>query len=98
MLHEGVLEYVGRAQSAGHIKFGAHSLEAWSVRQAILALSSGEAEFYALGKLCAHLLFVCHVLLEIGTRMRAVARTASSAAKGMAGRSGSGIVKHIERR
>ena len=39
-----------KSTSAGLIKFGTHIWKSWSVTQNTIALSSGEAEFYALAK------------------------------------------------
>ena len=61
-----------------------------------MALSSGEAEFYALGRLVAGLLFLKWLGGKLGTELRVKARSDSSAARGMAGRTGSGAVKHLE--
>ena len=62
----------------------------------MVALSSGEAEYYALLRLAAELLFFGYLLEEMRRGVRLLARTDSSAAKGMAGRSGAGSVKHNE--
>ena len=64
----------------------------------MVALSSSEAEFYALGRLVAGLLFLKWLGAELGTELRGKARSDSSAARGMAGRTGSGAVKHLETR
>ena len=57
-----------------------------------------EAEFYSLGRLAAELLFGVYVGKELGMTLKARARTDSSAARGMAGRTGSGSVRHIHAR
>ena len=36
--------------SAGVIRLGNHTIKTWSTNQAVIALSSGEAEYYALVK------------------------------------------------
>eukprot|EP00969_Alexandrium_andersonii_P053178 2337039-Alexandrium_andersonii.AAC.1 len=45
--------------------FGAHLLEAVSVTQGTIALSSAEAELYALGRASAGALLVTHALQEM---------------------------------
>ena len=84
--------------SCGCIFRGAHYLDGWVSGQQLVALSSGEAEFYALGRLVAGLLFLKWLGEELGTELRVKARSDSSAARGMAGRTGSGAVKHLETR
>ena len=69
---------------------GRHYLDGWCSGQQLVALSSGEAEFYALGKLVAALLFVKWLASEMGNELKAIARSDSSAARGVSLRTGSG--------
>ena len=71
-------------------------IDGWCSGQQLVALSSGEAEFYALGKLVAALLFVKWLASEMGNELKAIARSDSSAARGVSLRTGSGPVKHLE--
>ena len=51
--------------SSGVVCHGMHVRESYSVNQQEIALSSGESEFYAAGKMIAHLLFLVYLLVEI---------------------------------
>ena len=79
------------------MRHGAHLLAPWRVTQAIHALSSGEAEFYALLKGSVEALGLSAVAEERDLEF-AAPRVGSdaSAARGMAARHGLGKVKHLE--
>ena len=67
--------------------------------QGSVALSSGEAEFYALGSLATDLLFAKGVLEEVGIKTSAYAYSDSSVARTLATRKGgSRKMRHIEAR
>ena len=86
-----------RSTSGGAMRHGDHLLATWSVTQAIQALSSGEAEFYALLKGSVEVLGLSAVAEELDLEF-AAPRVGSdaSAARGMAARHGLGKVKHLE--
>ena len=75
---------------------GSHLIKGWSVTQAVIALSSGEAEYYGIVKGASVGLGVRSVLKDLGCSTRLVVCTDSSAAKGMASRKGLGKVRHVE--
>ena len=75
---------------------GNHLIKGWSVIQAVIALSSGEAEYYGIGKGSSVGLGIRSVLGDLGCNTRLVVNTDSSAAKGMASRKGLGKVRHVE--
>ena len=79
---------------------GEHAIKTWSVTQAVIALSSGEAEYYGIVKGASAGLGVCSVLADLGvvpkTPTKLVIHTDSSAAKGISSRRGLGKVRHIE--
>ena len=92
-----------KSTSGGLIMFGKHMIKSWSVTQAVLVLSSGEAEFYALVKTASQGLGLRAMLEDMGIRMKLKIidkkirfKTDASAAKGMALRRGLGPVRHIE--
>ena len=64
----------------------------------MIALSSGESEFYAVGKGVAHGLYVVQLVKELGQNLRLVVLTDSAAARGMMGRIGAGKVRHMQTR
>ena len=76
--------------------FGNHLIKAWSVTQGVIALSSGEAEFYGIVKGSSVGMGIQSVMgdLSIGVKLQVL--TDSSAAKGIASRRGLGKVRHIE--
>ena len=78
---------------------GSHVIRTWASTQVVVALSSGEAEFYSLVKGACEGLGVAALAVDLGlTRMPTDIATDSSAAKGIAFRRGMGRVKHIETR
>ena len=87
-----------RSTSGGVVTRGAHTITHWSSTQATVALSSGEAELNALVKAGSETLGLIHLYSELGNQMYGELRTDSSAAKGIAQRSGCGRVKHLEAR
>ena len=84
---------------------GEHAIRHWSSTQSVIALSSGEAEYYAIVKGGANALGVKGFLkdlgvectaIDVGTKHDVVIYTDSTAAKAMASRRGVGKVRHIE--
>ena len=70
----------------------------WSNTQAIIALSSGEAEFYGAVKAGSIGLGLKSIMKDMGVecKLKLKVKTDSSAAKGIASREGLGKVRHIE--
>ena len=75
---------------------GAHAIKGWSVTQGVIALSSGEAEFYGIVKGSSVGMGVQSVLGDLGVKIKLQVLTDSSAAKGIASRRGLGKVRHVE--
>eukprot|EP00400_MALV-I_sp_L67-5_P001107 gene1107-biopygen217 len=85
-----------RSTSGGALFHGSHLIKAWSHTQGHVALSSGEAEYYALAKGVAQALGTTHMMVEWGAPAgRIKAYTDATAAKGIASRRGVGKVRHI---
>ena len=76
--------------------YGQHCIKAWSSAQPVIALSSGEAEYYGMVKGTGNALGTTGVLRDLGIRLEITLYTDSSAAKGIASRRGLGKVRHIE--
>ena len=76
--------------------FGLHCLKSWSSNQQVIALSSGEAEFYGMVKGSGNALGIAGTLSDLGVEVGISLYTDSSAAKGIASRRGLGKVRHIE--
>ena len=85
-----------KSTSGGIVKLGEHCVKAWSSNQAVIALSSGEAEFYGIVKGASNALGITGVLNDLGVNLSVAVSTDSSAAKGIANRRGLGKVRHIE--
>ncbi len=77
---------------------GVHCLATHVDGQLVVALSSGEAELYAMGSAAAAGIELKNLHLELGREVHARVHSDSSAARGMASRLGSGKVKVTEAR
>ena len=79
-------------------RHGEHNLKSWSTNQAVIGLSSGEAEYYALVKGVSGAIGITNLCKDLGTNMEGPirAKTDASAAIGIANRIGVGKVRHIE--
>ena len=76
---------------------GSHVIRSWSTNQAVIALSSGEAEYYALVKGASTGIGLTSLLQDLGIGGRKIRlMTDSSAAVGICNRLGTGKVRHIE--
>ena len=77
---------------------GKSVIKAWSSNQSVIALSSGEAEYYALVKGGSHGIGLLNILRDLGVEWVEKIQILSdaSAAIGIASRRGSGKVRHIE--
>ena len=71
-------------------------IKAWSRTQGTVALSSGEAEFYAAIKGIAEALGIQSLMRDLGITVKLVVHQDSTAAKGTLSRSGIGKVKHLD--
>ena len=85
-----------RSTSGGVVMLGSHCLKTYSSTQEIVALSSGEAEFYGDVKAASHGIGVQGILRGMGIMVKLEVLTDSSAAKSIASRRGVGKVRHIE--
>ena len=85
-----------RSTSGGVLMIGHHCVKSWSVTQAVVALSTGEAELYGVVKGAGVLMGAVSLARDLGLNMRGVLHTDSSAAKGIASRRGLGKVKHVD--
>ena len=78
--------------------FGDHCLKSWSLTQKVIALSSGEAEYYGLVKSGSQGLRIrIRALLgDLGVGRTVILNADASAAIGIASRRGLGKVRRIE--
>ena len=75
---------------------GSHCVKTWSSNQQVIALSSGEAEYYGLVKGATIAMGLRSMLSDFGIEVGITIYTDASAAKGIASRRGLGKVRHIE--
>ena len=90
-----------KSTSGGAIVFGSHCLRTWSSTQGAIALSSAEAEFYALVDATLRAKGMVNMLSELGVKGISPvveACTDSSAAKSFISRRGLGKMRHLELR
>ena len=85
-----------KSTSGGVARWGRSTLKTWATTQSVVALSSGEAEYYAMLKGACLGLGIGSLLEDLGIKVSVRLETDSAAAKGIAGRRGVGKVRHIE--
>ena len=85
-----------KSTSGGVLLLGRHPLKAWASTQGVIALSSGEAEYYAAVKGASHGLGLRSMLADLGLPVTVHLATDSSAAKGITARRGLGKTRHLE--
>ena len=76
--------------------FGSHLLETQVASQPVVALSSGEAEFYAIGRGAASAIMMRQFFAQCGIEVRSRVSSDSSAGRAIASRIGSGKVRHLQ--
>ena len=74
---------------------GQHRIRTWSSTQPSVTLSSGEAEYYGLVKAAGAGLGHQPLMMDLGLKLPVTAWTDSSAAIGIASRSGLGKLMHL---
>ena len=85
-----------RSTSGGAVKIGFHCLKTWSATQATVALSSAEAELYALTKGAAQTLGIMSLMQDFGVTTKGWIHTDASAAIGIVQRQGLGRLRHLK--
>ena len=85
-----------KSTSGGVVLVGGAPVKSWSRTQKVRALSSGEAEFYAIVSGVAEGLGMMTLAADLGWRSEVVLWTDSNAAKGICGRKGLGKLRHME--
>ena len=76
--------------------FGEHLIKSWATTQGVIALSSGEAEYYSIVKGGSIALGIRNIMTDMGVESKIKIKTDASAAKGIASRRGAGKIRHIE--
>ena len=85
-----------KSTSGGVLMMGSHLLKPWATTQPVIALSSGEAELYALVKTAAQAKGLASLLMDYGMSTTVTVHTDSPAAIGIVHRRGLGKTRHIE--
>ena len=85
-----------KSTSGGMIAVAGVAVKTWASTQKTVARSSGEAEYYALVKAAAEALGFQAVARDLGWEMPIRIWVDSTAAKGMASRTGLGKARHLE--
>ena len=75
---------------------GQHMIKSWSTTQSVIALSSGEAEYYSMVKGGSVGLGAQAMLREMGVELNLVIKCDASAAVGIVMRRGLGRFRHID--
>ena len=76
--------------------YGKHLIKTWCKTQAVVALSSAEAELYGIIKTASETLGIMSILWDWQIPMSADLLADASAALGIIGRSGLGKLRHID--
>ena len=74
---------------------GGCAVKSWASTQSLIALSSGEAEYYGVVKASSVGLGIKSMMADLGFRMDLAILTDASAAKGIASRRGLGKTRHV---
>ena len=74
---------------------GMHTIKTWSTTQAVVAMSSGEAELYSLTKGAAQCLGAISLGRDLGVHFNGLVHTDANAALGIIQREGLGKLRHI---
>ena len=85
-----------KSTTGGIVAWGGGVIKTWSSRQSVIARSSGEAEYYSLGKGLSEGMGIRSVAADLGWKVSITCNLDSSAAKAMASRIGLGKTRHIE--
>ena len=83
-----------KSTGGGVMMLGNHLIKSWSLTQSVIALSSGEAEFYSLVKGASNALGLQAMIKDLGIYLTLQINTDATAAVGMVRRSGFGRVRH----
>jgi len=85
-----------KSTSGGFLVLGKHLVKSWSSTQATLALSSGEAEFYAIIEGASRSIGVQALMEDMGFVYEIRMKSDSSAGRAISLRKGTGKVRHLQ--
>ena len=93
--HAGCLR-TRKSTTGGLVMCGKHTLLHWCRGQAVIALSSGEAEYYSLVTLVSELCGIRSLALDWNLNYKLTTNVDATAAIGIASRRGLGKLKHVD--
>ena len=76
--YAGCIKTRQKYKCGGAITFGHHCIKTWSTTQAVIALSSGEAEYYSLVKAASQSIGIQNMLFDVGIKTDINVHTDSS--------------------
>ena len=85
-----------KSTSGGMVNLGDHTLKSWASTQHVVALSSGEAEFYSLVKCISVSIGVRSLMHDLGVETQVRAFTDATTSRSIAHRRGVGKVRHLD--
>ena len=85
-----------KSTSGGFMTLGKHLVKSWSTTQSTIALSSGEAEFYAIVEGSSRALGVKALMDDMGMKIEIKILSDSSAGRSISLRKGSGKLRHLQ--
>jgi hypothetical protein len=85
-----------KSTSGGVVTVGLHCVKTWSKTQSTIALSSAEAELYAIVKGVCEAIGIASLLKDLGIEREIRLHTDAAAALGIIGRKGVGKVRHLD--
>ena len=85
-----------RSTTGGYTVAGSHLIKMWCKTQAVVALSSAEAELYGLVRASAETLGLISMYKDLGTHMNGVVLGDASAALAIVTRRGLGKLRHLD--
>ena len=85
-----------RSTSGGCLRAGQHTLATWSSTQKVVSLSSAEPEYCSMVRCASEAIGLANTIRELGHEAHVRIWTDAVAARGLALRSGSGAIKHME--
>ena len=85
-----------KSTSGGVVCLGHHLIKSWSSTQQLVALSSGEAELYALIKGASQIKGIISMLVDFGLTFDGTVCTDASAAVGISFQRGFGRTRHLD--
>jgi hypothetical protein len=85
-----------KSTSGGFVVLGKHIVKTWSSTQATRALSSGEAEFYAIIEGASRGLGIQALMDDLGFEVKLRMKSDSSAGRAISLRKGTGKLRHLQ--